>query len=99
MYSKTLMNVKILMSVLSNTTLQAFYSHSPAIKLRDAAFMLLLVYVGLAYCFQRRGKLEEMMYSIQEAEIVAKDLLSDSLEASSLVETLHKYFNKAVRSG
>jgi len=36
------------------------------------------------------------MYSIQEAEIVAKDLLSDSLEASSLVETLHKYFNNAV---
>ncbi len=96
MYSKTLMNVKMLIGVLSNTSLVALYSHAPVLKLRDAALMLLLVYIGIAYCFQRKGRLEETMYSMQEAEFVARDLLPDSLEASVLVNTLKQYLVTAV---
>lgn len=90
------MNVKMLLGVLSNHSLVSLYSHSPALKKRDACFMLLLIYVGMAYCFQREGCVEETMYSIREAEVVAKEVLVDSAEASILVDTYKQCLMAAV---
>ena len=96
MYTKTLMNVKILLGVLSNSSLVAHYSHSVNLKRRDASLMLLLIYVGMAYGFQREGHLEQTMYSMEEAAVVARELLADSAEACLLVETYRQYLMAAV---
>lgn len=91
MYKKTLMNIKMLLSVLSNSSLVSLYSHSPGMKLRDASFLLLLVYIGMTYCFQQNESLEETMYSILEADKVVRNLLPDSPEAISLLENYKHY--------
>lgn len=98
MYKNCLMCLKTLLSVLSNPSLAALYSHSPGLKLRDGCFMLLLVYVGLAYCYQREGRLEETMYSMNEAARVAKGPLADSPEANALVDTYQHYLVATVGS-
>ena len=65
-------------------------------KKRDAAFMLLLTYINMAYCFQLTGKLEETMSSLEEAEFVVQYFLNDSSEAKELVSKFRGILTKAV---
>lgn len=96
MFKKTLDTLTILIGVLSNRNLIALYSHSPNMKKRDAAFMLLLTYINMAYCFQLMGKLEETMCSLEEAEFVVQYFLNDSSEAKELVSKFRGILMKAV---
>lgn len=96
MFKQTLENLTILMGVLSNKNLVALYSHSPAMKTRDAGFMLLLTYTNMAYTYQMLGKLEETLSCISEAEFIVQYLLFDSAEARDLVGKLKNLFYDGV---
>lgn len=96
MFRRTLDNLTILMGVLSNRNLVALYQHSPTLKKRDAAFMLLLTYVNMAYCYQQMALLEETMSSLDEADYVVQTFLNDSSEAKELVSKFKGILTKAV---
>lgn len=98
MLKTTIDLVKLLISILSNKNLVSFYQHSPNIKIRDAVFMLQLIYINLAYCYQMKGMLEETLYSISEADFLATYFLTDSPESKEMTRNLKEILTKAVNS-
>lgn len=99
MFKKTINVLTPLLSILSNKSLSSVYQHSPNIKIRDVLFMLQLVYVNLAFCYQATGKLEHTLYSISEANFIASSFLTDSPESLEMIGKLNWCFNSAVASG
>lgn len=97
-YSKTILRLKFLMSLLSNDTLIRHYSHSVSLKRNDAAMMALVVYMNMTFCFQMQGGLEEIMICLVEAEECINGFVYDSSEGKYIVARLKELLSAKVGS-